>query len=53
VADHIEDDPLLGQFFDNAEKKARWLIRIKIAYYIWIAFMMVGIIAFLIWFIFS
>ena len=53
MSDQIEDDPLLGPLFDSAEKKARWLIRIKIAYYIWIAFMVIGIIVFLVWFIFS
>lgn len=47
----LEDDPVLGSFFDSAEKKARWLVRIKIMYYIWIAFMVIGIIVFLIWYI--
>lgn len=51
--DQLEDDPVLGSFFDSAEKKARWLIRIKIAYYIWIGFMIIGIIVFLVWYIFS
>jgi hypothetical protein len=53
VSVQIEDDPLLGSFFDSAEKKARWLVRIKIAYYLWIAFMILGIIFFLIWYVFS
>jgi hypothetical protein len=53
VSDQLEDDPVLGSFFDSAEKKARWLVWIKTAYYIWIAFMVFGILAFLLWFLFS
>ena len=45
----IEDDPVLGRFFDTPEKKAKWLVRIKIAYIIWIIFVIIGII-FLIWY---
>ena len=40
----IEEDPILGRFFDTAEKKAKWLVRIKIAYIIWIIFVIIGII---------
>lgn len=40
----IEDDPILGCFFDTPEKKAKWLVRIKIAYIIWIIFVFIGII---------
>ncbi len=39
----IEDDPVLGRFFDTPEKKARWLRRITIAYIIWILFMIAGV----------
>jgi hypothetical protein len=53
MKDQLEDDPVLGSFFDSADKKAKWLIRIKMLYYIWIVFMIIGIIVFLIWFIFS
>ncbi len=47
----IEDDPILGRFFDTADKKAKWLIRVKIGYILWIIFMIVGILVFLIWFL--
>ena len=40
----IEDDPILGRFFDTPEKKAKWLYRIKIAYILWIIFLIIGII---------
>jgi hypothetical protein len=39
----IDEDPILGRFFDTPEKKAKWLIRIKIAYILWIIFMIIGI----------
>jgi len=45
----LDDDPILGQFFDTPEKKAKWLVRIKIGYMLWIAFVVVGIMALLIW----
>ena len=44
----IEDDPILGKFFDTPEKKAKWLVRIKIGYILWIAFVIIGIMALLI-----
>ena len=40
----IDEDPILGRFFDTPEKKAKWLVRIKIAYIIWIIFVIIGII---------
>ena len=40
----IEDDPILGRFFDTAEKKAKWMARIKIAYILWIMLVILGII---------
>ncbi len=39
----LEEDPILGRFFDTPEKKARWLYKIKIAYIIWIIFLIIGI----------
>ena len=39
----IEDDPVIGQFFNTAEKKAKWLVTIKIAYILWIIFVIIGI----------
>ena len=49
----IEDDPVIGRFFDTPEKKARWLVRIKIAYIIWIIFVILGIITILLWYFFK
>jgi len=37
----LEDDPIIGRFFDTPEKKAKWLVRIKIAYRRWIVFMII------------
>jgi len=39
----IEEDPILGRFFDTPEKKAKWLSRLKIAYILWIIFAIIGI----------
>jgi len=47
----IEDDPVLGRFFDTPEKKAKWLVRIKIAYILWIILVILGVTVFLIWFL--
>ena len=47
----IENDPVLGQFFDTPEKKARWIVRFKIAYILWIIFIIIGILSLAIWFI--
>lgn len=46
----IEDDPILGRFFDTPEKKAKWIARIKIAYIIWIIFLIIGIVSIAIWY---
>ncbi len=45
--DKIEVDPILGRFFDTPEKKAKWIVRIKIAYILWILLMIFGITTFL------
>ena len=47
----IEEDPIIGRFFDTPEKKAKWLVRIKIAYIIWIIFVILGISFILAWFL--
>ena len=47
----IEDDPVLGRFFDSAEKKARWIARLRIAYILWIILVIIGIIFYAIWFL--
>ena len=48
---NIEEDPVLGRYFDTPEKKAKWLARIKIAYILWIIFVIIGILSILIWFL--
>ncbi|MCK5636334.1 MAG: hypothetical protein KAH91_02855, partial [Thermoplasmatales archaeon] len=47
----LEEDPVLGRFFDTPEKKAKWLVRIKIAYILWIVFMVIGILTLLLWYL--
>jgi len=39
----LEDDPVLGRFFDSAEKKAKWVARLKLLYILWILFAVFGI----------
>ena len=39
----IEDDPILGRFFDTPDKKVKWIVRIKFFYILFIIFMIVGI----------
>jgi len=46
----IEDDPVIGRFFDTPEKKAKWIARVKIIYIIWIVFVIIGIIFITIWY---
>jgi len=46
----IEDDPILGRFFDTPEKKARWIARLRIAYILWIIFVIIGIISLAVWY---
>lgn len=46
----LDDDPIIGRFFDTSEKKAKWLVRIKILYILWIVFVITGILFLLIWF---
>ncbi len=46
----IEEDPVIGRFFDTPEKKARWIARVKIAYILWIIFVIIGIIFIAIWY---
>jgi hypothetical protein len=46
----IEEDPILGRFFDTPEKKAKWLVRIKFFYILFIIFMIFGISFLLFWY---
>jgi len=47
--DKIENDLVLGRFFDTPEKKAKWISRLRIVYIVWIAFVVIGIISILLW----
>lgn len=47
----IEDDPVLGRFFDTPEKKAKWIVRMKLAYLLWIVFVIFGIVSLIVWFL--
>ena len=46
---NLEEDPVIGRFFDTSEKKAKWIFRFKIAIIFWIIFAIIGI-SFLIWY---
>ena len=48
----LEEDPFIGRFFDTAEKKAKWLVRIKILYFLWILLVIIGIFFLLLYSIF-
>ena len=50
---NLEDDPIIGRYFNTPEKKAQWLFRIKIFYILWIVFMIIGIIFLLFWYFFK
>jgi len=45
----LEEDPILGRFFDTPEKKAKWILRLKIVYILWVIFLVSGILLFLLW----
>ncbi len=47
----IEEDPILGKFFDTPEKKAKWMRRIIYLYIVWIIFLIVGFIIAIIYFL--
>ncbi len=49
----IEDDEVLGQFFDTPEKKAKWMKRIVYIYIIWFIFLIIGMSIVLLKFILS
>lgn len=40
----IEEDAILGEFFDTPEKKARWMKRIVYLYLVWIFFIIGGLV---------
>jgi len=40
----LENDEILGEFFNSPEKKAKWLVRIKYLYILWLIFVITGII---------
>jgi len=47
----LDEDQILGRFFNTPEKKVKWLIRIKIAYIIWIIFIILGILSIFIYYL--
>jgi len=47
----IEEDPIIGRFFDTPDKKAKWLVRIKFAYILWIVFLIIGIFSILLYYL--
>ncbi|MBN1860095.1 MAG: hypothetical protein JW840_01390 [Candidatus Thermoplasmatota archaeon] len=49
----LEDDPFLGKYFNTAEKKARWIFRLKILYILWIVLVILGILSLVLWFLFK
>ena len=44
----LDEDEILGEFFNSPNKKAKWLVRIKYAYILWIIFIILGILFILI-----
>ncbi|MGC9308666.1 MAG: hypothetical protein ACP5FL_07820 [Thermoplasmatota archaeon] len=46
--DSIENDPILGRFFDTPEKRARWMRRLNLAYILWIIFVIIGVMVFVV-----
>jgi len=51
--DKLEDDPVLGRFFDTPEKKAKWIVRMKILYILWVVFLIIGIVSLFLWHFFE
>lgn len=49
----IDDDPIIGQFFDTPEKKAKWIYRLTLVYILWIVFVIIGFIIFSLIFFFQ
>ena len=47
----LDDDEILGGFFNSPEKKAKWLLRLKYAYILWIIFVILGIFFLLIYYL--
>jgi len=39
----LEEDAILGEFFDTPEKKAKWMKRLTYLYIVWIIFVIVGV----------
>jgi uncharacterized membrane protein YesL len=43
----LEDDPVIGHYFDTPEKKAKWVVRLKYATILWLIFVIIGIFYFI------
>ncbi len=39
----LDEDMFLSRFLDTPEKRAKWLLRFRIAYIVWIIFMIASI----------
>jgi hypothetical protein len=48
----LEEDPIIGRFINTPEKKAKWLVRIKLAYILWIIFIILGIFTLLLYYLY-
>ena len=43
--DDIGEDPFLQQFLGTPEQRAKWMYRFKIAYILWILFVILGLLS--------
>ena len=50
--ERLEDDPVIGHWFDTPEKKAKWLVRIKLGYLLWLVIASAAILYLLISYLF-
>jgi len=46
----LEDDPVIGRFFDSPEKKAKWISRLRIFYILWIIFVIIGFVFYMLFY---
>jgi hypothetical protein len=47
----LEDDEILKEYLNTPDKKAKWLIRIRYLYILWIIFIILGILFILIYYL--
>ena len=46
----LDDDPVIGRFFDSPEKKAKWISRLRIFYILWIIFVIIGFVFYMLFY---